>query len=235
MTAKDKPTERKITLSEYEHCSWDGERFNYEPRGRKGLREAGATDEQINAAVGYLATWAMHDGGAFHRFPIERVADGLTLHVSSETHNGREFGARFSLGNYRDARGEVITIRVGGNSIEPAARVNLEKRDPAAVAKDIIRRVIKPGEDVLVSIRLRQENVAKAVAERDVLLAKLAALPGVEVRPHWSGGKSHHILAGPLTATLSDYGGFSVDRVSGLSSHADIIELCKMLGEFGRR
>lgn len=63
-TTKDKPTERKITLSEYEHCTWDGERFNYEPRGRKGLREAGATDEQINAAVGYLATWAMHDGGS---------------------------------------------------------------------------------------------------------------------------------------------------------------------------
>lgn len=114
-----------------------------------------------------------YDGGALHRFQIERAADGLTLFVSSDTRHGREFGARFSLGNYRDARGEVITIRVGGDSIEPVARVNLEKRDPAAVAKDIIRRVIKPGEDVLVSIRLRQENVAKAVADRDARRAAI--------------------------------------------------------------
>lgn len=68
--------------------------------------------------------------------------------------------------------------------------------------------------------------------KRRVVDAKAVAMA---IMPHWNGGKSHHILAGPLTATLNDYGSFSVDRVSGPASHADIVELCKMLGEFGRR
>lgn len=106
------------------------------------------------------------------RASLVRTSDDMRLFLRADTKYGKEMCIEASIGRYHDAKGRCISPRdtMPRDWVEPKARMNIEKKTPEQIAKDIMRRVVEPAAPFIATLAKRKAEVEQGIVNRNAVL-----------------------------------------------------------------
>ena len=180
----------QVVYLEPAHSDWSEASFQYAEGYEKGRCQVNAylvalllrnALNEINCAQKWEIVRSNNhfDGGLPWHASIQN-SDGFLINVRSATNYGKKYGVEISMGNQRDARGDLHYVPY--NYKLPSIGCTLSMRNTAAkLAKRVVKSVIEAGQEMHETWKTTRTGQSTNIGRHKELTTQLAAI-GVEMQ-----------------------------------------------------